>query len=144
MTRKDLQESNIVDGIVGNIREKLFGQPWPPEAPDSEAPRTADFNLSTIAVLSTRLLLDLNPIAGADVQQYEGELVRNHLLGILYSVHQNRQTIMTGSSSEPLIGEASAQIMNYTLMNKKPYMDYGICWQNLLTMAWQHKAQSEN
>ena len=103
---------------MGNIREKLFGQPWPPEAP--EAP--ADFNVSTLAVLSTRLLLDLNPVAGSDAKQYEGELVRNHLR-ILYSVHQNRQTIMTGSSSEPLIAEAAAQIMNHALLNKKPYMN---------------------
>ena len=118
---------------MGNIREKLFGRPWPPEAPDWEAPGPADFDLSTIAVLSTRLLLDLNPVAGSDIQQYEGELVRNHLR-ILYSVHQNRQTIMTGSSSEPLIAEASAQIINYTLMNKKPYMDL---W-NLLTKFVNH------
>ena len=84
MSRKDLCQNDIVDGIVGNVQQKLFGQPWPPEA--SAAP--ADFDLSTIAVLSARLLLDLNPVAGSDAKQYEGELVRNHLR-ILNSVHQN-------------------------------------------------------
>jgi len=111
---------------MGNIREKLFGQPWPPEA--AEAP--ADFDVSTLAVLSTRLLLDLNPITA---KQYERELVRNHLR-ILYSVHQNRQTIITGSSSEPLIAEASAQIMNHTLLDKKRYMNV---W-NLLSEFVNH------
>ena len=111
---------------MGNIREKLFGQPWPPEA--AEAP--ADFDVSTLAVLSTRLLLDLIPITA---KQYERELVRNHLR-ILYSVHQNRQTIITGSSSEPLIAEASAQIMNHTLLDKRRYMNV---W-NLLSEFVNH------
>jgi hypothetical protein len=99
---------------MGNIREKLSGRSWPPDAP-------ADIDASSIAILSARLLLDLSP-ASVDAKRYEEELVRNHLR-MLYSVHQNRQIIVTGSSPEPLIAEASAQIMNYSLMNKEPYMD---------------------
>ena len=98
-----------------NAREKLSGRSWPPEAP-------ADINVSSIAVLSARLLLDLCP-ATADARQYEEELVRNHLR-ILYSVDNDRQRIVTGSSSEPLVAEASAQIMHFCLESNKPYFDY--------------------
>jgi hypothetical protein len=101
---------------MGNIREKLYGYSWPPLV---EAP--VDLNASSVAVLSARLLLDLSP-ATANAKRYEEELVRNHLR-ILYTVHDNRQIIVTGSSPEPLIAEASAQIMHYTLANKKPFMD---------------------
>ena len=57
---------------MGNIRDKHFGQSWPPEYPEA----LADFDLSTNAVLSPRLLLDLNPVAGldSDAKQHEGEL----------------------------------------------------------------------
>jgi hypothetical protein len=99
---------------MGNVLVKLYGRPWPPEAP-------AKLDESSIAVLSARLLLDLSPTT-ANARRYEEELVRNHLR-ILYSVHQNRQTIVTGSSPEPLIAEASAQIMHHTFENKEPYMD---------------------
>jgi hypothetical protein len=99
---------------MGNIREKLYGYPWSPLVP-------ADLDASSIAVLSARLLLDLSP-ATADAKEYEEELVRNHLR-MLYSVHKNRQIIVTGSSPEPLIAEASAQIMNHTFEDKRPYMD---------------------
>jgi hypothetical protein len=107
-------ETNIVDGIMGNIREKLYGYPWSPSAP-------ADLNASSIAILSARLLLDLSP-AAADAKGYKEELVRNHLR-MLYSVHENRRIIMTRSSPEPLIAEASAQIMHHPLGSKGPYMD---------------------
>jgi hypothetical protein len=43
-------------------------------------------------------------------------LVRNHLR-MLYSVREDRYTIVTGSSPEPLIAEASAQMMNYVFPN---------------------------
>jgi hypothetical protein len=45
---------------------------------------------------------------------------------MLYSVHQDRQVMVTGSSPEPLIAEASAQIMHYRVGsngNEKTYMD---------------------
>jgi hypothetical protein len=114
LSRKGQHETN--NGIMRNVREKLSGRPWPPKAP-------ADLDASSIAVLSARLLLDLSP-ATADAKRYEEELVRNHLR-ILYSVHDDRRTIVTGSSPEPLIAEASAKIMHYVLDNNKPYMD---CW----------------
>lgn len=96
-----------------NVREKLSGRPWPPKV-------QATFDSSSIAVLSARLLLDLPSTAAA--KPYEEELIRNHLR-MLYSVHKNRQTIVTGSSSEPLIAEASAQIMHHVLDNEEPYLD---------------------
>jgi len=106
---------NIVGGIMRNVIEKLSGRPWPPEDP-------ADLNVSSIAVLSARLLLDLSP-ATVDARRYEGELVRNHLR-LLYSVYDERQTIVTGSSPEPLVAEASAQIMHFSLNSSQLYMDY--------------------
>lgn len=99
---------------MSNVREKLCGSSWPPSAP-------ADLNATSIAVLSARLHLDLS-LATAEAKIYEKELVRNHLR-MLYSVHKNRQIIVTGSSPEPLIAEASAQITSYTLENKAPYID---------------------
>jgi hypothetical protein len=99
---------------MDNVRVKLHGRPWPPELP-------AKLDESSIAILSARLLLDLSP-ASANAKQYEEELVRNHLR-MLYSVHQNRQTIVTGSSPEPIIAEASARIMYHTFENGEPYMD---------------------
>jgi hypothetical protein len=100
-----------------NVRVKLSGRPWPPTAP-------AVLDESSIAILSARLLLDLSP-ASADAKRYEEELVRNHLR-LLYSVHDERRTIVTGSSPEPLIAEASAQIMHYRIMSEpgEPYIDY--------------------
>lgn len=102
--------------MMANIREKLTGRPWPPQA---DTPATLD--ISSVAVLSARLSLEISPGA-VHAKQYEEELVRNHLR-MLYSVQQNRETIVTGSSPEPLIAEASAQIMHHTLINKVPYMD---------------------
>lgn len=111
MSRKD--QVGYTDGIMRNIKEKLSGRPWPPEVPIS-------FDVSSIAILSARLLLDICPTT-VHAQRYEQELVRNHLR-MLYSVHENRQTMVTGSSPEPLIAEASAEIMNYS-MKGQPYMD---------------------
>lgn len=106
-------QSNIVNGIMRNVREKLSGRPWPPAA------QTITIDASSIAILSARLLIDLSPTT-AHAMPYEEELVRNHLR-MLYSVHENRQTLVTGSSPEPLIAEASAQIMNHYLANKTIY-----------------------
>jgi hypothetical protein len=47
---------------------------------------------------------------------------------MLYSVHQDRETIVTGSSPKPLIAKASAQIMHHDL-DGKPYLDL---WDLLL------------
>ena len=116
------------DEFVRNVQEKLSGRCWPPEAP-------AKFDVSAIAVLSARLLLDLYP-ATADARQYEKELVRKHLR-VLYSVDKDRQTIVTGSSPEFLVAEASAQIMNYHLMDFRfvstgPYFDYWTMLENFV------------
>ncbi|KIL66650.1 hypothetical protein M378DRAFT_10017 [Amanita muscaria Koide BX008] len=118
LSRKDLP--NIVEGIMRNVREKLSGRVWPPTA------RVDTIDASSIAVLSVRLHLDLS-LATAYGKPYEEELVRNHLR-LLYSVHENRETFVTGTSPEPLIAEASAQILNHSLMthrfeNDGPYMD---------------------
>jgi hypothetical protein len=44
---------------------------------------------------------------------------------MLYSVHRhdNQQVMVTGSSPEPLVAEASAQIMHHRIKNKEAYMD---------------------
>ena len=47
-----------------------------------------------------------------------------------YSVYDNLHTIMTGSSPDPLIAEASVQIMHYTLWTEELYMDlWGLLWK---------------
>ena len=43
---------------------------------------------------------------------------------MLFSVSPDRQTIVTGSPPEPLIAEASAQIMHYIHANGQPYMHF--------------------
>jgi hypothetical protein len=99
------------------VREKLCGLRWPLQSP-------AALNPSSIAILSSRLLLDLSPTA-SDTQHYEEQLVRSHLR-MIYSVHQNRHVMVTGSSSEPLLAEAAAQIMHSSIAINGidiPYMD---------------------
>jgi len=49
---------------------------------------------------------------------------------MLYSVHDDLCTIVTGSSPEPLIAEASAQIMHYRLPNGEPFIKlWGLLWK---------------
>jgi hypothetical protein len=57
--------------------------------------------------------------------EYEGELVRSHLR-MLYSVREDLAVMVTGSSPEPLIAEASAEIMNHRVggfADQKPFVD---------------------
>ena len=99
------------------VCEKLLGRRWPPQSPSVLDP-------STLAVLSARLLLDLSP-AAVNARRYEEELVRSHLR-MLYSVHDNLEIMVTGSSPEPLIAEASAQIMHHRIDQggkEVPFMD---------------------
>jgi hypothetical protein len=45
---------------------------------------------------------------------------------MLYSVHQNRRVMVTGTSPEPLLAEAAAQVMHSTIETngvRRPYMD---------------------
>jgi len=84
----------------------------------------AILDTSSIAILSARLFLDLSP-AASTAGKYEEELVRSHLR-MLYSVHENQETIVTGSSPEPLIAEASAELMHSSIRingQEKPFMD---------------------
>jgi hypothetical protein len=106
--------------MLRNVREKLCGCTWPPRAP------LANLDALSIAVLSARLLLGLCHTTTAAALRYEEALVRNHLR-MLYSVQENGK-IITGSSSEPLVAEASAQIMNFLVekpcqWDEEPYMD---------------------
>jgi hypothetical protein len=114
LSRKDNGQPDIIDGIIRNVQVKLSGRPWPPNSP-------AHLDPSSIAVLSARLLLDLSP-ASVNAKRYEEELVRNHLR-LLYSVQDDRQTIVTGSSPEPLVAEASALIMHHCLESEL-YINY--------------------
>jgi hypothetical protein len=94
--------------MMVTVREKLCGHRWPPRAP-------VDLNASSIAVLSTRFLLDLSPTA-SQAQQFEEDQVRSNLR-MLYSVHLDRHTMVTGSSPEPLVAEAAAQMMHFRVPN---------------------------
>lgn len=117
MSQPGAEINSIVPGMMLIVREKLCGRRWPPES-------RAVLDASSIAVLSARLLLDLSP-AAFKTRHLEEELVRTGLR-MLYSVHQDRYVMVTGSSSEPLVAEASAQIMNYrvgTNPNQQAYMD---------------------
>jgi len=103
-----------VEEIMSVIQEKLSDRPWPPTAP-------AELDASSIAIWSGRLLLDLAP-ATVSAKGFETELVRNHLR-MLYSVHPDRDTIVTGSSPEPLIAEAAARFIHHNLENGALYMN---------------------
>jgi len=100
------------------LSDKLYGHSWPPQSWER-----GPSGVSSIAILSPRLCLDLSP-ASPHAREYEEELVRAHMR-ILYSV-QNDAIIVTGSSSEPLMAEASAQLMNYVVLgsaDRKPLFD---------------------
>ena len=119
-SEQGIRHPELEDGIIRIVREKLLGRRRPPSLP-------TELNASSLAVLSARLLLDLSP-AASKTREYEEEMVRAHLR-LLYSVRANQETMVTGSSPEPLIAEAAARIMHHTLDSGKPYMDV---W-NLLT-----------
>lgn len=87
------------------IREKLCGFRWPPKEPAEVG--------TFIAVLSP---------ASSETRKYEEDQVRSHLR-LLYSVQRDKRVIVTGSSPEPLIAEASAEVMHHCLTNGTPYMD---------------------
>lgn len=116
---------DIKNDILSMVQEKLSGRSWPPGP--NEDPLV--LNAMSIGILSARLQLSLYP-AAVSARDYAEELVRNHLR-MLYSVHHDLHTIMTGSSPEPLVAEASALIMNYVLESRKPYME-------LWTLLWQY------
>jgi len=79
---------------------------------------------SCIAILSARLLLDLSPTVSM-ARRYAEQQVCPHLR-MLYSVCQDWETVVTGPSPEPLIADASAELMPSSVisnMNKVPFMD---------------------
>jgi hypothetical protein len=104
----------IAGGMLDIVRHKLCGFEWPPTQP-------AVLNASSIAVLSARLLLDLSP-SSSRARKFEEEQVRTHLR-MMYSVRKGQEVIVTGSSPEPLIAEASAIAMHYVIENGPAYMD---------------------
>lgn len=117
LSRKGQSKSQefIVSRLLRVVREKLCGRTGPQDSP-------ATLNVSSIAVLSARFLLDLHP-AASTAQEFEAELVRSHMR-VVFSVSRNRAIISTGSPSEPLVAEAAAEIMHSCLKNSsKPYMD---------------------
>ena len=81
------------------VQVKLSGRPWPPAAP-------AVLDVSSIAILSARLLLDLAPGTAA-AKRFETELVRNHLR-IVYSVHPERHHGDRIFSGTPYRGSSGA------------------------------------
>jgi len=82
----------------------------------------AKLDASSIAILSSRFLLDLSPTSSL-ARKYEEDQIRSHMRN-LYSVSSDRQTIASGSSSEPVVAEASAQLMHSNLEDSPlPFMD---------------------
>jgi hypothetical protein len=82
----------------------------------------AVLDASSVAILSARLLLDLSP-ASSIARKYEEEQIRSHMR-TLYSVSKDLESMVSGSSSEPVIAEAAAQLMHSNVQgDTKPYMD---------------------
>lgn len=109
----------IVQQIMSVVQIKLASHDFP--LPKSQ------LDARSIAILSTRLLLDLSPTT-SQARNLERELIRSHLR-VVYSVHANREIVVSGSSPEPLIAEAAAQIMNWRIDNGAAYMNV---WDLLL------------
>lgn len=119
LSRKENEkDTDIASSLMTIVMMKLLGKDL-----SLEDPTPATLDASSIAVLSARLLLDLSP-SSSKSRKYEEEQVRAHMR-MVYSVHQDRVVLVTGSSPEPLIAEASARIMNYVFQDQKQtrYMD---------------------
>lgn len=67
-------------------------------------------NQPDLAVLDTRLLLSFD-IHEPNAEMMQQALVRSHMR-ILYSVPSDRQSSYSGYSSEPILAEAAAHVMN--------------------------------
>jgi hypothetical protein len=106
MSRTKEPKARAIEEMMLVIQEKLSGRPWPPAAP-AELDRLSFCRLDS--------LISLLPS-----QRFE--LVRNHLR-MLYSVHPDRDTIVTGSPPEPLIAEAAARFIHHNLENGTLYMN---------------------
>ena len=91
--------------MMRNVREKLYG----------------NSSVGLPGPLHHQLWSHISP-AASSAHAYEEELVRNHLR-LLYSVHQNRETLMAGSYPEPPIAEAAAQIMHAHNGVEEPHMN---------------------
>jgi hypothetical protein len=103
----------LSDDILNIVKTKLSGRAMPPT-------ERAKLEASSIAILSARFLLDMSPLTTL-ARRWESEQVRMHLR-MLYSVQEGNEWMVSGSSPEPLIAEASAQLMHATIGNQ-PYMD---------------------
>jgi hypothetical protein len=117
LARKAQEENQgkICNDLLNVARTKLSAHVGPLKS-------QATLDASSIAILSSRLLLDISPTSSL-AREYEEAQVRSHLR-LLYSVHQNHEMIASGSSPEPLIAEASAQLMHASLETKDmPFMD---------------------
>jgi hypothetical protein len=84
--------------------------------------KPAVLDTSSMAILSARLLLDLSP-ASSLARKYEEEQIRSHMRN-LYSVGNDLESMVSGSSSEPIIAKASAQLMHSNIEgDTRPYMN---------------------
>jgi hypothetical protein len=107
------------------VRTKLSGR--------NRLQSPAVLDASSIAILSSRLHIDLSPTTST-ARKYEEDGVRSNLR-MLYSVHDNRETKVTGSSPEPLVAEAAAELMHSTVEvdgKDVPYMDV---WKLLVLLV---------
>jgi hypothetical protein len=64
------------------------------------------------AILSMRLLLSFEPLRES-TRSFEAEQVAGYMR-VAYSVPLHREYMRSGSSSEPILAEAAAQLMNAT------------------------------
>ncbi|KAF7420956.1 hypothetical protein PC9H_011475 [Pleurotus ostreatus] len=97
--------------ILNTVISKLTGQQFNTSLPDG-------MNAPALAVLCTRILLDLSP-GISTAQNFVLELIRSHLR-VVYSIQEDREVIISGSSSEPLVAEAAAIVMNSDRSASKP------------------------
>lgn len=112
---RERNDAKISEDLMRVARTKLRARQGP-------LLKKAVLDPSSIAILSARIFLDMSSSSSL-ARQYEQEQVSCNLR-LLYSVHRNHETIASGSPPEPLIAEASAQLMYETLETKnEPYMD---------------------
>ncbi|KAF4586317.1 hypothetical protein EYR38_010592 [Pleurotus pulmonarius] len=100
-----------VQSILSTVIRKLIGQQFSTSLPN-------EMNAPALAILCTRILLDLSPTI-SPAQDLIQDLIRSHLR-VVYSIHEDREAIISGSSSEPLVAEAAAIVMNSDWSDREP------------------------
>ncbi|KAH8096910.1 hypothetical protein BXZ70DRAFT_945159, partial [Cristinia sonorae] len=74
--------------------------------------------IRNITILSIRIILDFEPSCQS-TREMESTLVRGHMR-LAYSVPRHREFLRSGTSSEPILAEAAAQLMHIKRPHEKP------------------------